>query len=137
MSTSTAQTQCRNWHALLGLPITHGIRPLLPVALYPALAICAGYRYRVACCQPWCASALCLASLSRPCTPPFGTFCRNNRACACVCVHLYRRMVDDLAQQQYVVSPNHSMRDPKYVSISDPALVADKKAASGAVKAAK
>lgn len=41
------------------------------------------------------------------------------------------RMIDDLAQQQYVVSPNHSMRDPKYVSITEPAYVSDKKPASG------
>lgn len=38
------------------------------------------------------------------------------------------RMVDDFAQQGYVVNPNtHSMREPKYVSISDPQYtVADK-----------
>lgn len=30
------------------------------------------------------------------------------------------RMVDDLAQQPYVVSLAHSMREPKYVSMTDP-----------------
>jgi hypothetical protein len=30
-------------------------------------------------------------------------------------------MVDDYAQQTYVYSSRHSMREPKYISISDPA----------------